>query len=96
MRRRKDAHIRPKHDPVPDRHETAVQDRQVEVRVHPVPQADVAPVVDPEGRLDEDVVADFADDALEAGEALGGERVEVRVGGERGEVLYSTGSVRVV
>ena len=87
MRRRENTHIRAEHDPIPHRHEAAVQDREVEVGIHPVAEGDVAPVVDAEGGLDEDVVADFADDVAEEGEAGGGERGEVGVGGCGGEVL---------
>lgn len=87
MRRRKDTHIRSEHHPVPHRHQTAVQNRQVEVGIHPVAEGDIAPVVDAEGGLDEDVVADFAEEVAEEGEAFGGEGIEVGGGGGWGEVL---------
>jgi hypothetical protein len=65
MRRRKNTHIRPKHAARPDRHNTAVQNREVEVRVETVAQRDVAPVVDAEGRLDEGVGPAVAEDRFE-------------------------------
>ena len=56
MCRSKDTNIRPKHAPIPNSHETAVQDGQVEVSVEPLAERDVAAVVDVEGRFDEDLV----------------------------------------
>lgn len=76
MRRGKNTHIRPEHRAIPNRHDPAVQDTQVEVRVEPVSQAHVAAVVEREGRLDEDVVADTAEDLLELCLAVGGEGCE--------------------
>lgn len=66
VRRGEDTHIRPEHDPIADGYETAVQDREVEVGIEAVAERDIAAVVDGEGRLDEDVGADVAEDALQA------------------------------
>lgn len=57
VRRSEDTHIRPKHDPLADRDEAAVQDGEVEIGVEPAPDGYVAAVVDPEGGLDEGVVS---------------------------------------
>lgn len=84
MRRRKYAHVRPEHDAIPDGHEPAVEDREVEVCVEAVAEADVAAVVDGERGLDEGLVAlDVADYVAKEGETVlleGGE-----VGGTGGE-----------
>lgn len=88
MRRRKNAHIRSKHAPIPNCHNTAVQDGQVEVRIEALAEADVAAVVNVEGRLDADVVvAEVANDGFEQLEALAGHNVEAGgwVGGGVGE-----------
>ncbi|KAI2608228.1 uncharacterized protein GGS25DRAFT_265877 [Hypoxylon fragiforme] len=58
VRRGQNRHVRAEHDAVADGHERAVEDRQVVVGVEAVAEADVAAVVDGEGRLDEDLVAD--------------------------------------
>jgi hypothetical protein len=81
MRRRENRHIRPKHAPIPNRHETAVQNRKVEVCIEALAQRNVAAVVNVEGRFDEDVVVAYvSDDALQHLETLGGEHVEARGG----------------
>ena len=62
MRSGQDGYIRPEHDAVADGDQGAVEDRQVEVGVEPLPDAYVAAVVDAERRLDEHlVVADVAE-----------------------------------
>lgn len=52
MRRRKDAHMRPHDDAVPDGDEPAVEDAEVEVRVEAGADGDVGAVVYLERGLD--------------------------------------------
>lgn len=74
-----DAHVGAEHDAVADRHQRAVEDRQVEVGVDALPELDVAPVVDVQRRLEVDVVAHLAHHFAELAQSLGLERVEVGV-----------------
>jgi hypothetical protein len=85
MRRRENRDIGAKHAAFANRHKTAVQNREVEVRVEAVAERDVAAIVNVEGRLDEDVfVADVADNGFEHFKARGGEGVEALGGGGGG------------
>jgi hypothetical protein len=85
MRRCKNAHIRPKHATVPNRHQTAIQNREVEIRIEALAQRNVAAVVDVEGGFDDGfVVADAANDGFEHLEAFRGEDVEAGGGGGGG------------
>lgn len=92
VRRRKDGHIRSDDDPVPNRNEAAVQDRQVKVGVEPLAQADIAAVVDVERRLDDGfVVVEAADDLVEHGQARLLQRFEICVGFGREVVVVAMG-----
>lgn len=64
MRSGQDRDIRPEHDAVADGDQGAVEDRQVEVGVEPLPDAYVAAVVDAERRLDEHLVVAHVAEAL--------------------------------
>lgn len=81
VRRCEDRYIRSDNYPVSNRDEPAVQDRQVEVGVEALAQADVAAVVDVERRLgDGFVVVEAADDLVEHGQASLLQRFKVGVG----------------
>lgn len=90
MRCRKNAHIGPKHNAVPNSHKTAIQNRKVEVGVEAVAERNVAPIVDGEGRLNENVVAHVPDDRLEPVKTLCCECVEGRVAGDGRKVLWKS------
>lgn len=82
----KNGDIGPKHHSIANRDKPTVQNREVEVGIEAVTQADVATIVDGERRLDKYLIAlDFADNLSEHVQTILLQRVEIRLG-IRGEV----------
>ncbi|KAG9255585.1 uncharacterized protein F5Z01DRAFT_548976, partial [Emericellopsis atlantica] len=72
-----EGHIRSHGHAVANRHNRAVQDGQVEIGIEALAEADVAPIINGEGRLDQDfVVINVADDLLQQEEALCGDLIK--------------------